>query len=129
MSYDDTRAVRLGHLMDEATLAKQHLAVMAGELIELLAPDPVSLSLPAKGWTNGSGVTGYPYYYDVTVSGATADDVATVTIAPASLGTAIACGLCPACETRAGAIRFFAASAPAAAITGNYILKTSAASA
>ena len=129
MSFDNTKAIRLKHLVDEATLAKQHLAVMAGELIELLAPDPVSLTLPATGWTNGSGVTGYPYYYDVTVTGATANDVATATIAPASMGTAIACGLAAACETRAGAIRFFAASAPAAAITGNYILKTSAQSA
>ena len=129
MSFDNTKAIRLKHLVDEATTAKQHLAIMAGELIELLAPDPVSLSLPATGWTNGSGVTGYPYYYDVTVTGATANDVATATIAPASMGTAIACGLCAACETRAGAIRFFAASAPAASITGNYILKTSAQSA
>ena len=130
MSYDDSKAVRLKALIAEATAAKQHLAIEAGALAQDildLIPAPTAMTLPTTGWTNGSGVTGYPYYYDLTVSGATATDAAEVSIGAGSQGTAAACGLCPACETRAGAIRFFAAAAPSAAITGSYILsKTNA---
>ena len=91
-------------------------------------PTPVSFTLPATGWTDGSGITNYPYYYDMSVTGMTANDFAVVAIAPDSQGTAIACGLCATNETRAGAIRFYSAKVPVAAITGNYwILETTSA--
>ena len=121
------KAVTLDHLVEDAAKAKLALETAIQEVV---APVSASFTLPTTGWTNGSGVTGHPYYYDLTASGATATDIAAVTIAPGSQGTALACGLCATNETRAGAIRFYAASAPAAAITGSYILqKTSAASA
>ena len=96
--------------------------------IRRLRHAPASFTLPASGWTDGSGVTNYPYYYDMSVTGMTANDFVVVAIAPDSQGTAIACGLCATNETRAGAIRFYSAKVPVAAITGNYwILETTSA--
>ena len=135
MSNSIQKAVTTSQLVIEALFAKAAIGALAEDILDLeegKADLPVyaSFTLPTAGWTNGSGVTDYPYYCDLSVTGATANDIATVIIASASQGTALACGLCATNETRAGAIRFFAASAPAAAITGNYILqKTSAASA
>ncbi len=62
----------------------------------------------------------YPKYYDIAVPGVTASDRATVDLAPASAGTAEACGLCPSCETLAGKVRIRAASIPTASMTANY---------
>jgi len=133
MSYDNTKAVRLKHLVEEATAAKQHMTVEVGALAQDildLIPSPAAMTLPAAGWTNSSGITDYPYFYDLPVAAATATDAAEVCIDATGQVTAAACGLCPTCETRAGSIRFYAAAAPTAAITGNYILrKTDAASA
>lgn len=79
----------------------------------------VSVTIPTTGWGSDSTAI-YPKYYDIAVTGATASDRASVDISTASIGTAIACGLCPAAETLAGKIRIRAASVPTAALTANY---------
>lgn len=98
---------------------------LAEELDALKADKPtaVSFSIPASGWQN-DGTANYPYYYDLPVSGVTAADHATVTIALDGIDTAAACGLCATNETIAGAIRLRAASVPVAAIQAEYWLET-----
>lgn len=54
----------------------------------------------------------YPYYCDIAASDVTAADRAEVTLAPESLLASVECGLCPTCETLAGAIRLRAAQPP-----------------
>lgn len=76
---------------------------------------PVPITIPATGW-GGDSTSGWPKYYDIAVSGVTANDYAAVTLSPAGLITAAACNLCPACETLAGKVRIRAEKVPAAAI-------------
>jgi len=78
-----------------------------------------TVTIPTSGWGSDT-TTAYPKYYDITVTGVTADDRASVDIAPASMSAAIACAMCPATETLAGKIRIRAASIPSAAIAANY---------
>ena len=99
-------------------------------IVRRLCPAPVSFTLTTTGWTQDSGdTTGYGYHYDLTAVGITAQNTVIAVIAPASQGTAAACGLCLVSETLSGAIRFRAASVPTAAITGTYLKKISAVSA
>lgn len=81
-----------------------------------------SVTIQTTGWSS-DGTAAYPKYYDIAVSGVTEKDRASVDIAPASLGTAAACGLCPACETLAGKIRLRAVSEPAASMAADYWIK------
>lgn len=112
---------RLSHLRSGLV----RLAGMVVDAIEELAsvkldkPEIKTATLPATGWSSDS-TAGYPYYYDLTVSGVTATDVVIATLAPASVVTSVSCGLCPANETRAGAVRFRANTVPAQAITLEY---------
>lgn len=76
--------------------------------------------LPTAGWETDTAVADYPYTYDLPAEGVTAADMAAVSIAPASMATAIACGLCGTCETTAGKIRFRAKALPASAISAEY---------
>ncbi len=80
----------------------------------------VSVSIPTAGWTSDTSVAAYPYRYDIPASGVTAADRAEVTVAPSGLAAASACGLCPTCETVAGAIRIRAKTAPTAEIAAQY---------
>ena len=75
------------------------------------------VTIPASGWTNGSG--DYPKYYDIAVAGVTADDRADIVISAAGLGIAKACGMCPASETFAGKVRVRAVKAPSAAMAAD----------
>lgn len=76
-------------------------------------------SIPTSGWSSDS-TAGYPYYYDLSVSGVTASDRADVPIAPASVSTAVKCGMCPFSETLSGKVRIRAAKIPTAAISAEY---------
>jgi len=80
----------------------------------------VAVTIPASGWSEDASSASYPKYYDIAVAGVTANDRAEITIAPGSLDTAKACGLCPTNETLAGKIRVRATSVPAAAIAAEY---------
>lgn len=78
-----------------------------------------SFTIPTSGWSTDS-TTGYTKYYDVTVSGVTANDRADVIIAAGSVNAAAACGLCPVSETLAGKVRIRATKVPTAAISAEY---------
>ena len=80
-------------------------------------PLPASYTLPTAGWIEDANDTsGYPYHYDLSVNGVTADDIAYVIVPYSAQKWAVACGLCPDNETLAGVIRFRAASVPGNAI-------------
>lgn len=78
----------------------------------------VSATIPSTGWQSDSN-SYYPYYYDITVAGITANDGANVVIAVNSLNIASDCGLCPTNETLANKVRVRASSVPSAAMTAN----------
>lgn len=94
------------------------------------ASNAVPFTIPATGWASeeideSSGeadIHEYSYYYDLAVDGITAKDRADVTIAPGSIETATACGLCPATETLAGKIRLRALRQPSENIAAEYWL-------
>lgn len=103
-------AERTAAALDELTAAKQ----------DKLAAVPVTI--PTSGWVSDS-TSGYPYYYDITAEWydwVSARDRATVVIAPASMSIAVACGLCPVCETLANKIRIRATSIPTAGLSAVY---------
>lgn len=79
----------------------------------------VSVTIPVTGWKSDA-TSGYPQYYDILVPGATTRDRATITISPAGLGLAAACGMCPTSETLAGIIRLRASGIPNAEILAEY---------
>lgn len=82
-------------------------------------PAAVPVTIPITGWGSDS-TEGYPNYYDIAVSGATAKDRAEVTLAPSGMETAVRCGICQTCETLTGKIRLRAASVPASEIAAEY---------
>lgn len=101
------------------------LAKTATEAIEELEQakadraQSVAITIPATGWASETGGD-YPHYYDIAAEGVTASDRAEITIAPGSLGTAKACGLCATNETMAGKIRVRAINIPAEAISAEF---------
>ena len=124
-------------LVDHLKSCAQAAKVFAGGLIAELAQtvteaieemdgakadkgQAVSVSIPMSGWVSDTSVAVYPYRYDIPASGVTTADRAEVTVAPSGLAAASACGLCPTCETVAGAIRIRAKTAPASAIAAQY---------
>ena len=107
----------LSHLRSSIILIAGVVADALDEMAAAKADKPsiVSATLPATGW-NRDGSSAYPYYYDLAAAGVTAADIASVTVSPSGIGAAVACGLCPANETRADAIRFRSCDIPATAI-------------
>lgn len=83
------------------------------------APLHGSTTISVSGWNN-DGATNYPYYYDIAITGVTAQDYATITPAPTSLETAQTCGLCSICESLENKIRVWAASVPTSDIQIEY---------
>lgn len=93
------------------------------DAVKLDKPQVVAVSIPATGWqTDEAEDAAYPLYYDITVPGLTAVDIADVRIAPGSQPAAIACGLCATSETLAGMIRLRAVSAPTEALAAEYVI-------
>ena len=117
------------HLKACAEAAKNFTSGLVGEeamneMNEVKAdkPDYAAVTIPTTGWQEDESVAAYPVYYDIVVEGVTANDRATVVIAPGSMAAAVACAMCPSCETVTGAIRIRAGSAPSTAISAEYWL-------
>lgn len=87
-------------------------------------PEAVSFSIPASGWQADENATEYPQFYELVVAGVTAKDRASIVLAPSSVAAAVACGLCPTCETLAGKIKIRSTAVPTAAIAGAYWVDT-----
>ena len=93
---------------DIADMAELTAASLGGKQDKSAAAEAV---LSPDGWQCDEAGE-YPYYCDIPAPGITAADRAEITLAPESLLTSVECGLCPTCETLAGAIRLRAALAP-----------------
>lgn len=87
-------------------------------------PRAISFSIPVASWQNDSAAAEYPQFYELAVTGVTAKDRASIVLAPSSVAVAVACGLCPTCETLAGKIKIRATAAPSGVITGTYWIDT-----
>ncbi len=75
------------------------------------------LTIPAAGWAADADTGGtYPLHLDIASAEITEDMIPMAAILPQSLPTAIACGLCPACRTLPGLLRFYTKRAPASDI-------------
>ena len=83
-----------------------------------VVPTEVEFTLAAASWAAGSGITGFPYVYKLTVSGVTAASVADATIDVSCADVAAAAGVCTSNDTEAGTILFYARKAPTADLTG-----------
>ncbi len=81
-------------------------------LIDGLAVRRMDLTIPAAGWVR-DGTGRYPFRRDVPAATATEVMIPSLTVLQAGEDAAIACGLCPRAQTLDGAVRVFAASAPA----------------
>lgn len=123
----------LARLRDCALASRNFVTGLIGEITGTVADaleelangkmdktNAVAVTIPTSGWSEDASSASYPKYYDIAVAGVTASDRAEITIAPGSLGTAKACGLCPTNETLAGKIRVRATSIPEAAIAAEY---------
>lgn len=109
--------------LQAAGAVAQAAAEAIEEVLEAVKADKAeatAISIPTTGWSEDADGGSYPYYYDIVVAGITANDRAEITIAPGSLDTAKACGLCPMNETLAGKIRVRATSVPEAIIAAEY---------
>ncbi len=119
--------VSLQHLKSLALKAKAQIAEVAStavaaiEEVEELKADKTqeaTATIATSGW--GADDETYPNFYDIAVAGVTAADEARVMLAPASVKTAVNCGMCPTCETLAGKIRIRTAQVPSSAISVKY---------
>ncbi len=121
------------HLKACAEAAKNFTNGLVGELAQTVADamneindvkadksDLTVITIPISGWQGDQSVTDYPVYYDIADKRVTAKDRASVMIAPSSMGDAIACGMCPTCETMVGIIRIRAGSIPTTVISAEY---------
>ena len=120
------------HLKACALAAKQFAGGLVGDLAQTVTeamseldnlkadkPGKVSATISKREWKSDSNV-GYPKYYDIKDSGVSVNKRATVIIAPDSLETAKACGMCSVNETRAGNIRIRSANIPSNDINVEY---------
>ena len=79
-----------------------------------------TVTIPVSGWKTDTSVADYPYYYEISASSVTANDLASVIIAPGSQSVAMACGMCPTNETLSGKIKIRARNIPAKSISAEY---------
>ena len=77
-----------------------------------------SFTLAAASWASGSGITGFPYKYTLSVTGMTATAVVNTVLDPASVALAAECGMCSSCDSAAGTVTFYSRTAPSSALTG-----------
>lgn len=77
-----------------------------------------AFALAVASWVSGSGITAFPYKYELTVSGVTADSEVRVVLDPASVEIAAECGVCSSCESGTDMVTIYSRSAPASALTG-----------
>jgi len=82
----------------------------------------VSFTIPTTGWETETGNSYYNKFYDIPVTGITANDIAVITISASSMSVAVECGLCQTNETFIGKIRIRSASIPTNAISAQYCI-------
>ena len=82
-------------------------------------PKSTAVTIPTSGWGSDSDPD-YPKYYDIAVSGITANDRASIDFPMSSEALVKACGMWHTNQTLAGKIRIRAKKVPTAAISAQY---------
>lgn len=128
-----SKAITLAHLgtaLDKVLALFAELTTNVNGAVQTLdkaKPDKaaaVGVTIPADGWTDDETYEDYPLHYDIEAEGVTEADYATVSLSPASQATAASCGLCRTNQTINGAIRLWAQTAPAEAMSAEYRIET-----
>ncbi|MCM1236290.1 MAG: hypothetical protein NC489_39925 [Ruminococcus flavefaciens] len=115
-------------LSDEIQVAVSAPAglVTHAELLELLngiGTDRLDITIPSSGWITDTEAGGpYALHADIANTKITEKMIPALSVAPASMGTAINCKLCPAARTLDGVLRVYAATMPEAPIAASLIL-------
>ena len=79
---------------------------------------PTSFTLPTTGWVNDTSEdSDYKYYYEISVTNLTANDVVNVNLALSSLSVAENCGLCQTTKSFSGKFRIYAKSIPSQSLS------------
>lgn len=98
------------------------------ELVDLLnsraaGAAKLDITIPISGWVEDQDTKGtYPVHLDIASTDITEAMVPILTVLPGALAEAGACGLCPVSRTLPGALRLYAKSIPAAAISASLTL-------
>ena len=123
MSYDVSKMLTLGQLKSALNV------IDAGLDAKLDLPVVVSATVGTTQGNSGTGVwvtdntfSDLPYHYDIADENVLATDIATVTVSPANLGEAAACGLCHTNQTLAGVIRLYSKAVPTTNLSIEYTL-------
>lgn len=123
-----SKIVQIGQTADGNTSAVSDLAGDFVTLTKLTEKElggkrdkgkAVACVLPASGWEQDE-TESYPYYYDLTAEGISANDRVSIALSPAGIGIAVSCGLCPSCDTLKNKIRVRSTSIPENAIAAEY---------
>lgn len=80
-----------------------------------------AFTIPIEGWTPDVSAEGYTMYYDIPITGLTADDRVDVTAYPISSVVAQVAGFAPV-ESMAGKIRLRVKRLPAAPVSADYTI-------
>ena len=113
-------------LADRTTAGFQqaNAALQTLDAEKLAKTNSVPFSIDPESWELDEEAGKYPAFYELVVTGVTAKDRASIALAPASISEAVACGMCPTCETITGKIIIRAAMPPSETITAEYWIET-----
>lgn len=130
----DNWVATLKHLDNAIAVLKQfsaNIAAAASAAIKELADKKADVvhshmsrgtaTIPSTGWKSDN-MAGFPYYYDLTVSGLTADDRIDMFIDDNSADTVLKCGMYSQSKTLSGKVRVRARTVPSAAISLEYYI-------
>ncbi len=114
------KATALDHLRQLAEKCSQELSMLAGLVVGAVEAEFLTTSIPVNAWIANTDAekkaAGLNYMADVPVEGAEVKDAPDVVLKVGSMATASACGMANVATTIPGAVRFFSAEIPQAAV-------------
>ena len=114
---DKALSARQGKVLDEK------ITELDGKIANKASAVTLSVSIAPEAWTeDANDATGYPWHADIANEAISGGMTAFVSFARASMLAAIQAGVCATVETADGAVRLWAAHAPAAALAGTLTL-------
>ena len=139
ITVDYTRLPNLAQIRQMALKTKsENASILSTVLAALVEMDNVKLDKPTvtsvtipivdeneeSTWSSDNTVN-FPYYYDITASGVTVNDIAHVVFSNSSHKIILKCGMSAVCETLAGVIRIRANSIPTESISAQWWIEPS----
>ena len=111
----------------DAATARNTLGVLSStETEQKYTPRPISanITLTKANWKLDSAeISDYKYYYEVSVTGLTTNDIVEVFYARASMSVVLEVGICPSSnDSLSGKFRIYAAATPSANISATYVV-------